>query len=347
MFDATKGNPRTDAEFRNYLDRNHHLGKTILTENPLITDMIYSFPIDIMHALDLGVSKKILKLFFERNILNKDMADQFILAVLKYVPVEFARKPRLVKNIDHYKAAEWRTITLYLLVVLLRVCEVDEAIYELFLKYFIAYRLLLGEEGIITVDACNLAESLLQDFVIDFKHTFGELSFNFHSLLHLAEVARVHGPLDKYSAYKYENWYQLLRKWIRKPNDLFKQIYTRWLQSRGMVSRKSTNPKQFDRVTFNKSIKNNCVMSKDGDILLITRKILTLDGVSFEVQKFSQRSSMFYLPIDSAELNIFVVCEDSLVPSDPIQIDDIKRKMFRIPFLYERNFVVMPILHSQ
>lgn len=304
-----------------------------------------AFPIDSMHCLDLGVSKKIIKMFLKKKILNNDVADNFILQTLKYVPADFSRKPRSLKHIEHFKAAEYRLMTLYLLPVLLKECNINPVTYDNFLKYFVSYRLLLGEGETVLPENCNLAETLLGEFTCNFREMFGELSFNFHSLLHLADMVRFHGPLNRYSAYKFENWYQLLRKWIRKPNDLFKQVHTRWFQLRGMVQRKSLKRKTFNSLVLNSSIKNNCIMTNDDEIMLITKKIETLNGITFMVKKFTHRESFFSSPVNSSELNIFLVCESSLVTTTPINLNQIKRKMFRVP--YENSFVVIPILHSQ
>lgn len=346
VFEASKGRQRTDQEFRNYVDQAHHIGHTILTDNPLIRDMIFHFPIDCMHALDLGVVKKIIKLYLKLKSFDPDLADNFIVRVLKFIPGEFTRKPRSLKNIEHYKAAEFRLFALYLAPVLLKESNVNSTVYDNFMNFFVAYRLLLGEEGVVHPDNCNLAESLLEEFVRDFKDMYGELSFNFHSLLHLADVVRHHGPLDRYSAYKFENWYQLLRKWIRKPSDLFKQVHTRWLQNKGMVQRKSLNRKNFNSLILSTSIKNNCIMTVNGEISLITKKIVNPDGITFEAKKFTNRQSFFSQPVNSSELNIFVVSETSLATTaTTIRLNQIKRKMFRMP--YGSDFVVMPILHSQ
>lgn len=343
MFSNTKGRQRTDQEFRNYADKQHHKSKTILTENPFVADMIYSFPIDPMHGVDLGPMRKILMLFIFHKILDPNVADPFLLQMCKFIPSDYVRRPRSLKTIDYYKATEFRLFALYLGPVLFKLCNINTTQYENFLNFFISYRLLMGEDNIVSEENCNTAEVLLQNFVSTFKNIFEELSFNFHNLLHLVEGVRRHGPLHKYSAYKYENFYFLLREWIRKPSDILQQTWTRWMQTRGAVQRKLLKRRTFGAYLLDCSERNNCIMTHNGDIRIITKKICNLDGVFLETKKFRNREEFFTSPVNSSTLHIYVVSHNDLVDADIVQFEQVKRKMFRIPF--ENKFVIMPILH--
>lgn len=343
VFSCTKERERTDHEFRNYVDRAHHKAKTILTENPFVSDMIHSFPIDVMHCLDLGVMKKIFAIFDFHKLLDKDIADAFINTMKKYVPSDFVRRPRGLKHMEHFKATEYRLFALYLAPVLFKLCKLNTNQYTNFLNFFISYRLIMGLNGEVTEDECRTAEILLRQFVKTFHDVFDELSFNFHNILHLVDVVRRHGPVDKYSAYKYENFYFLMRKWIRKPSHIFEQLWNRWTQTRGRVQRKSTTNKTFGVKILDSSIRNNCIMTEDDNIYIITKKIVNPDGVFFETKKFSNRSSFFSTPVISEDLNIYVVSDSDLVDGPALRLEQVKRKMFRIPYLDQ--FVIMPVLH--
>lgn len=60
-------------------------------------------------------------------------------------------------------------------------------------------------------DDCRLAKKLLENFVKKIRTEFQQLSFNFHNLLHIRDVVRFNGLLDKYSAYKFKKFYFLLK----------------------------------------------------------------------------------------------------------------------------------------
>lgn len=69
----------------------------------------------------------------------------------------------------------------------------------------------------------NLREylSYVQELVFFFIKTFIKLygihvSHNVHSLFHLVDDVRRFGPLDDFSAFKFENYMQTLKKLLRK-----------------------------------------------------------------------------------------------------------------------------------
>ena len=92
---------RTDLSFRSKDDEDHHIGHSIIEEFSNF-DMISSFPNDPMHLLDLGWTRKLLKLWFGNKgslitgfsgVEIKRINDH-IDRIIPYTPREFARKPR-------------------------------------------------------------------------------------------------------------------------------------------------------------------------------------------------------------------------------------------------------------
>lgn len=51
------------------------------------------------------------------------------------------------------------------------------------------------------------ATSFLIQFINDYKELYGSeyISYNVHNLIHLSECVKIHGPLDKFSVFIYEN----------------------------------------------------------------------------------------------------------------------------------------------
>jgi len=50
------------------------------------------------------------------------------------------------------------------------------------------------------------------------------LSYNVHSVVHLADESRLHGVLDNVSCFVFENYLGKIKKLLRKPNDPLQQL---------------------------------------------------------------------------------------------------------------------------
>lgn len=79
-------------------------------------------------------------------------------------------------------------------------------------------------------DYCDYANDILVLFVTHFGQLYGPkfLSYNAHCLVHLADDAKKHGLLDKFSAFKYENHLYKLKRLLRKPTCHLNQIVKRF-----------------------------------------------------------------------------------------------------------------------
>lgn len=127
------------------------------------------------------------------------------------------------KNIHNWKATEFHQFLAYTGIIALY-GNVHEDIYYTFTLLHCAYRLLCGPHQI--VSNINQANELLELFVGNFPIVFGEnsVSFNVHSLLHIAACAEEYGPLTSFSAYEFKNKLQILKKHVRKPTGILQQI---------------------------------------------------------------------------------------------------------------------------
>jgi len=129
----------------------------------------------------------------------------------KSVPSEFACLPRSLDGLEYWKATEFREILLYTGVIVLK-SNLKEEFYEHFLLLVVSIRILYSNQ--ISNENNNLALKLLRQFVeIDSSHYGPQfINYNVHSLIHLPFYAHLHGPLDNLSAFKYENYLQILKK---------------------------------------------------------------------------------------------------------------------------------------
>ena len=66
----------------------------------------------------------------------------------------------------------------------------------------IAVRLLVGK---FSERRCQIAQTLLINFVDHARKLYGNsfVIYNVHSLIHLVDDVRLHGPLDGFSAFKF------------------------------------------------------------------------------------------------------------------------------------------------
>ncbi|KAG8222973.1 hypothetical protein J437_LFUL002696 [Ladona fulva] len=107
---------RTDEYFRNQQQEEHHRGHSPFQELTSI-DMVRSFPYDYMHLACLEVMRKMLFLFMIGPLLVR--LPSSLLAGLSETlesiaeHMEFARKPRTVRDLKRWKATEFRQFLLY------------------------------------------------------------------------------------------------------------------------------------------------------------------------------------------------------------------------------------------
>lgn len=121
----------------------------------------------------------------------------------KYIPTEFARRPRGLKDCKRWKATEFRQFLLYTgPIVLRKILSKDK--YEHFLTLHVAIIILASEKYHLKYN--NYARELLKHFVTTTKVIYGShfLIHNIHNLLHLADDVVRFGLLDSFSNFSSE-----------------------------------------------------------------------------------------------------------------------------------------------
>ncbi|XP_054082056.1 uncharacterized protein LOC128919990 isoform X1 [Zeugodacus cucurbitae] len=207
-FSTTVGLSRSDDSFRNRRDREHHRleyrDKEILLESANF-NMVSQFPLEPMHLVDLGITKKILKLLISKGNIN--IMNEKLRFLAKFVPSEFGRIVRDFNEINNWKSTEFRQFLLYTGIFVLKDC-INENLYYNFLLLHVGIRILSYEQ--LDEHKVNVAEKIVHEFVYLFSNLHGEhlISFNVHGLLHLADCVRRFGAIDSFSAYKFENYMQ-------------------------------------------------------------------------------------------------------------------------------------------
>lgn len=144
-----------------------------------------------MHLICLGVVKKIILLWIKGLLsirlsarsINK--ISHLLISLRNTTPVDFVRRPRSIKDIKQWKAAEFRNFLLYTGLVVLKNILQDK-IYMHFLTLHVAITI-LTRRNLYQEKLINFAEALLHHFVESFEILYGKqyISHNVHNLLHM------------------------------------------------------------------------------------------------------------------------------------------------------------------
>ena len=110
---------RTDYSFREQINEEHHLGKSVLEQIPAI-DMIQNFPLDPMHLVFIGIIKKLISSWLKGSLLVRlgqvdcTSINKHLLKVINFILIEFVRNPRGLDEFCRWKATELSHFLLYL-----------------------------------------------------------------------------------------------------------------------------------------------------------------------------------------------------------------------------------------
>ncbi|KAL6419540.1 hypothetical protein ACFW04_013798 [Cataglyphis niger] len=207
--------PRKNSNFRTRENEEHHI--CISPFENLTVDMINNFLLDYMHLICLGVMKKMLNLWIKGHQISRLRSAQVqelsrdIIELREYIPIEFARRPRGINELDRWKATEYRIFLLYLGSIILNK-YLNANYFQHFCVLHTAIRILSHPE-----DCNNLnANQLLLYFVKMFKILYGNdnLVYNVYNLIHLSEDVKRYGSLNTFSAFPFENSLKKLKQML-------------------------------------------------------------------------------------------------------------------------------------
>lgn len=169
-----------------------------------------------MHLVCLGVVIRIMNLWMEGHYIfrvshcEKLSISSHLESLHPHVPKEFARKPRSVLEHNRWKATEFRFFLLYAgPVVMLR--KIAQEVYQNFLPFSSAIHILCNPAS--SSKQIDYAHTLLLKFVQHFGELYGKDNIvnNVHSLIHLTDDVKNHGPLDSFSAFPFENFLGIMK----------------------------------------------------------------------------------------------------------------------------------------
>ena len=264
---------------------------------------------------------------------------------------------------NRWKAAELRLDLLYLCPVIYKKFLSKTRFHHIMLLH-VAIRLLLE------IDSCKedsvYADKLLRLFIKASSKLFGPqfVSFNIHSLCHLAEGVRKHGSLEETSAFPFENQIQIIKNSVhqggkdleqavrrsdekdaitllklkcRKTNVEKNAVFLVGNHTNGPTSLPVVgNAKQYNKLIFGNSVVSNCLHDS---CVIIQDKILQyflienfvdIAGVPYVIGKrYLTVESMFEYPLSSTHL--FAAVVSCLSELELYPFDVIRYKCIRIP----------------
>ncbi len=187
--------------------------------------MVSQFPLDYMHLVCLGVVRKLLQTWLRGPLtvrlpaLIVDRMSGKLQSMRPYVPIEFARRPRSLRELDRWKATEFRQFLLYTGPVVLAGIPGPEHVLTISCSCQLLISMLVSPEHL---NLADYAGQMLKSFVNHFGELYGtdQIVYNVHCLVHLADEVKRHGCLDSFSAFPYENHLGKIKKLIRNLSSL-------------------------------------------------------------------------------------------------------------------------------
>ncbi|XP_060868148.1 uncharacterized protein LOC132943258 [Metopolophium dirhodum] len=222
---------RTDDSFRGKKDEFYHKDVSPLEELPI--DMSSAVVLEYMHNICLGVMKRLLVFWIKGKkpvrLENPEAISEELNNIKTFLPNEFNRLPRSLEECEYWKATEFRTFLIYTGPIVLK-GRLKNSLYKHFMILSCAIRLLISPKTCYTYN--NVAKMLIERFVSEYSTHYGEeyVSYNVHGLIHVADFVMMHGSLDTFSAFKYENYLQFLKKSCKNARFPLEDTYNRIME---------------------------------------------------------------------------------------------------------------------
>ncbi len=372
---------RTDADFRTQKDDDHHLPNVRSPLLELNIGLVSHCALDYMHLICLGIVKRLISLWIKGNLQYRLPASVVnnisgnLIRMRSHMPREFARQPRSLIEYKHWKATEFRQLLLYSGAVVLRdVLPLN--MYNNFVCLSVAMICMLRPEFASNLQYCDYAEKLLINFVTNFAAIYGagNVVYNVHSAIHLAQDSRKFGSLDGVSAFPFENFLGQLKKMVRRPQNPISQVVRRIYEKdrAASIGEKTSIARTYAKEHFigpvplnfpqeapfrqykhfkkndlfvSSSIGNNC-FEIHGKLSLIRNILLTSANETFVIySEFIQLEPFYKYPLDSTVLDIFLA---SHVSEELKYIPELElgRKFVIMPWK-NSSFVLKPLLHQE
>ncbi|KAE8740594.1 hypothetical protein FOCC_FOCC013894 [Frankliniella occidentalis] len=367
---------RTDESFKAREQTHHHNGHTLLNDIPHFGP-VSNVPLDYLHLTLLGVVRKTMYAWMSgpyKNRLSKRLVQEVsaILVLLSaWTPSEY------IKYIKRFKATKYGQILLYTGIVAFS-RSIREDLFDHFVCLHAAHYILADVE--LSKLYGSYAKELLKFYVKEFKRLYGSkfVSHNVHSLIHLSDDVEKFGPLDSLSAFKFENFLQILKKMMRKGQKPLQQLIRRLGEaeqvghfrkkpekkpaendpkfsrphSNGLLKSNLTGP-QYTCCTLASGFTVNCASDANKCCILNDNSIILINNFAFSVstqsmvavgRKFSVTGNIYSKPFESSLIGLHYV-EKLGKNLQCWAVANISKKCYRMPF--KKGYAIVPMLMGE
>ncbi|KAK4886207.1 hypothetical protein RN001_002478 [Aquatica leii] len=384
IFKSINAPKRTNKTFLEQIDEDHHLGTSPLSKLPI--GLVTDFPIDYMHNVCLGVTRKLLDALMNGPLSVRLPNRKVVLisnhleSLKPYIPIDFNRKPRSLSDLSRWKATEFRTFLLYIGPLVLK-DMVDIAVYENFLLLHCSITILLSNSHITHIGT-SFAGKLLKTFVEHCESLYGEhfQIYNIHNLCHLNEDAERFGSLNCISSFPFENYLGQLKRLVRSTINPLQEICNRLSEIEKFSTHSEiecSQPKYLLEYNYGPLLLNSRTMYKQYKQIITNGRLFSVYSYSecdcyckhvsgFVIQirnilkdyannifivgnLFRKRSSFYNYPINSSELGILLISK----LSNDLQIwplSEVVAKCICMPSILGKEkpnmWLSVPILHT-
>ena len=317
---------RTHLSFISQSQKEHHNGIS-----PFVTvgiNMIESFPLDYMHLILLGIVRRILgywvnKISFKLSVTEKHVVNDKIEDFRKFVPNDFNRLPRKLDEADKFKATEFRTLLLYLGVIVFKGVLKTKYMNN-FLILMTIVRILCNKNLIHDEEILQYVENLCKTFIRQYQKLYKcNVVYNIHSLIHIVDDVRKFGVLDSISAFPYESMLGNIKRKLRSGHLPLAQICHRISEGQFCYNKKQQQKENImiinGSVIKPKILKNSCVLLRNKSIALVNK----VEGSLLNVSIFKNKRPAFSYPCSSEISEMFIV--DKNLEASSIILSDIEK----------------------
>lgn len=325
--------------------------------------------------LHLGVMKKCLVrwIFGEKGYNRKwknsvtDRISRLLINCNANMPSDIHRSVRTLKTLKYWKGVEFRSILLYIGMIVLREA-LNETEYLHFLTLSCAVR----------ISSCSfyrkylsIAEKMYRTYVNNYIEIYGRstITSNVHNLIHICEeIEQLNMKnLDIINTYRFENCLRLLGMRVKHCNLPLEQISRRILESFEVENAFDLDHSEFSSFVLGKKKNENfecyeknfikpdvmLASKKYGDQWFLTRnndivkmKFAIKMGNVFKIvgNKVNLKEAFFTKPINSTILHIYASSGDIDTENHQFNLNEIFAKLICLQL--NQRFVYMPILHT-
>lgn len=355
IFEGTNHQLRTDEEYRNMVDEDHHRGRSPLSN---ILDLVTRVPFEGLHSVWSGNVKKVLSAIMEGkfgvrklSVRKQTILDARMEQLQDYCPSDFNRRPNKLTAFNSFKATEFRQFALYTAPsVLKNVLEDDQ--YQHFLILHVVLRLVVSKET--SQEMLLFCKQALKTYVSLCEDIYGLrfLSYNVHCLLHIVDDVFQLGCFESYSAFCYENNMPEFIKLIRKPDYPLQQYYKRTQELNEQFNmnvlpslQHSEGPipdniaenecQQFKKLeignlTLSSNNRDRCCILKDTRIGIIKNIFRIDDDVFLMFQAFEVNEIFYDAGVTSDNVGVYN-CKLSSDIIEAVPLIDFKSKCYLMP----------------